>query len=155
MKEHTYETKLNWTGNTGRGTADYRAYERSHTISVKNKPDLFGSSDPTFRGDFTKYNPEELLVASLSACHMLWYLHLCSQAGIVVVEYSDNAVGEMEELKNGSGHFKEVSLNPRVKITDPEKIETANKIHHEANKMCFIANSVKFPVFHRPVCVPI
>lgn len=152
MKEHIYQTQLNWTGNKGKGTANYRSYERSHTISVKNKPDLYGSSDPSFHGDSTNYNPEELLVASLSACHMLWYLHLCSEAGIIVTEYSDDAVGKMEELKNGAGHFTEVTLNPKVKINDPSKINDANAFHYQANKMCFIANSVKFPVLHKPEC---
>jgi organic hydroperoxide reductase OsmC/OhrA len=111
-KEHTYKLTVRWTGNTGSGTLNYKSYERSHVISAENKPEIFASSDPVFRGDKTKYNPEELLVASLSGCHMLWFLHLCAEAGIVVTGYSDNPTGIMTETENGGGKFKEVVLRP-------------------------------------------
>lgn len=151
IREHHYNVSLSWTGNTGKGTAGYREYERSYTVQVNGKPGIYGSSDPLFRGDRGKYNPEELLVASLSSCHMLWYLHLCAEAGIVVVDYSDNAIGTMEETDNGGGKFKEVILNPFVVITDESQIETAIELHTRANELCFIASSVNFPVHHRPV----
>src|SRR4030095_12641543 len=102
-KEHSYSVKLNWTGNLGQGTSGYRAYSRNHEISAGGKPALPGSSDPTFRGDPTRYNPEEFLVSALSTCHMLWYLHLCAEAQIVVLEYSDEASGVMEETPDGGG----------------------------------------------------
>lgn len=149
-KEHHYQTALKWTGNKGEGTANYRAYERNHVISVQGKDDIKGSSDPSFLGDPARYNPEEMLVASLSSCHMLWYLHLCVTNGIVVVDYKDNATGTMQENADGSGQFSEVTLRPEVTITDPSQIQLANSLHHQANEMCFIARSCNFPVKHLP-----
>src|ERR1700712_2700684 len=102
---HHYQSSLTWTGNKGTGTSNYRSYERSHNIAIENKPLIEGSSDPAFRGDGTKHNPEELLVASLSACHMLSYLHVCAEAGVVVIAYTDDATGTMEETGDGGGHF--------------------------------------------------
>ena len=152
-KLHHYHLTTAWTGNNGTGTSNYRAYERSHTISIENKADLFCSSDPAFRGDNTKHNPEGLLLASLSSCHMLWYLHLCAEAGVVVTDYTDNATGVMTEAPNGSGQFVEVTLNPIVTVTEASMIEKANELHHKANEFCFIANSVNFIVGHNPTCV--
>ena len=141
---------LHWTGNQGEGTANYRAYSRDHEVHVPGKPMIPASSDPSFRGDPTRYNPEELLVASLSGCHMLWYLHLCSVNGIVVAGYEDHSIGSMIEATDGSGQFEYVVLRPKVHITDPSRIEDARKLHGEASKMCFIARSVNFPVRHEP-----
>ncbi len=150
-KQHRYQTSLTWTGNRGSGTIDYRAYDRDHLIRVKGKPDLRGSADPSFRGNPGLYNPEEMLVASLSACHMLWYLHLCSDAGVIVVDYQDEALGVMEEQPNGSGVFTSVTLHPLVIVTQEAMFDKAKALHQQANKMCFIANSCNFPVFHKPV----
>jgi organic hydroperoxide reductase OsmC/OhrA len=148
MKEHhQFSITVIWTGNKGSGTKDIRAYERSHKIFAENKPEVLCSY---YRGDQTKYNPEDLLVASLSACHMLWYLFLCAKNGIVVIAYEDNASGIMEIEPNGSGHFTEVVLNPVVTLSDEFMIPKAMELHSEANKMCFIANSVNFPVKHHP-----
>ena len=152
MYEHHYTTRLVWTGNTGDGTKDYRSYQRNHVISIAGKPDIRGSSDPSFRGDATRYNPEELLLASLSACHMLWVLHLCAVAGIIVVEYTDAASGTLQETSDGGGRFTEATLHPVVTITDASRISEMNDLHHRANKLCFIANSCNFPVRHQPVC---
>ncbi|WP_421977620.1 OsmC family protein [Roseivirga seohaensis] len=151
-KHHNYNVKIEWTGNKGSGTSSYRAYERSHSIQVEGKPEILGSSDPAFRGDNTKHNPEDMLVASLSACHMLFYLHLCAEAGITVVEYVDNVSGTMEATPNGGGRFTEVILRPTVTITDKSRTEEANQLHHKANELCFIANSCNFPVRHEPSC---
>ena len=151
-KEHHYSLKISWTGNTGTGTNSYRSYERSHLISAGNKPEILASSDPSFRGDMTKYNPEELLVASLSSCHMLSYLHLCAVAGVIVLDYTDNATGTMAETPDGGGHFTEVTLYPVVTVAEPSMVEKANELHHQANKLCFIANSCNFPVHHQPSC---
>jgi len=150
MKNHTYQTSIRWTGNNGSGTSDYRAYERSHTLMVSGKPDLLCTSDPAFRGDPSRHNPEELLVASLSSCHMLWYLHFCAVNGVVVVDYQDEAVGIMSENKDGSGEFTQVVLRPRVIVKDVSMISKANDLHHEAHQFCFIARSVNFPVLHEP-----
>jgi organic hydroperoxide reductase OsmC/OhrA len=151
-KQHQYNLSLEWTGNKGAGTSGYSNYERSHIIRKENKPNIELSSDPAFLGDIKKYNPEELLLASISSCHMLWYLHLCAAAGIIVRDYIDNPKGIMEESKNGSGYFSEITLYPEVKITDASMIVAANKLHEKANEMCFIANSVNFTVHHQPKC---
>ena len=149
---HTYKSKIIWTGNTGTGTEDYKTYERSHIISIENKADILATSDPAFRGDKTRHNPEDLFLSALSSCHMLWYLHLCATAGINVVSYEDNAIGIMEEESNGSGKFTEVTLYPNVSVSDKSMIYKANALHHEANRMCFIANSCNFQVKHKPSC---
>ena len=151
-KKHHYELTTQWTGNTGTGTSNYRAYERSHVIQAMDKTEILCSSDGSFRGDRTKYNPEELLVASISSCHMLWYLHICADAGVVVVDYTDNATGVMQETENGSGYFTEITLFPKVVVKDASMIKMANSLHSKANEYCFIANSVKFPVHHQPTC---
>lgn len=145
-KQHHYSLSIQWTGNRGTGTSDYRAYDRSHTIRSEHKISLECSSDPAFRGDPAKYNPEDLLVASLSSCHMLWYLHLCADAGIIVTNYIDQAEGTMTETPGGGGHFTEVILNPVVTITASEMISKAEALHEKAHEKCFISNSVNFPV---------
>jgi organic hydroperoxide reductase OsmC/OhrA len=150
-KKHRYSVTVEWTGNTGTGTSGYRSYGRQHEISTgTEKPPIPGSSDPSFRGDAARWNPEELLVASLSACHELWYLHLCAEAGIVVVAYVDNAEGVMEETPDGSGHFERVLLRPRVKVIPGSDTAKARALHHAAHEKCFIANSVNFPVQLEP-----
>lgn len=151
-KEHQFKATIVWTGNKGLGTKSYNSYDRNHTISIDNKVDILASSDPAFLGDKTKHNPEDLLVASLSSCHMLWYLHLCSANGITVIDYKDNASGTMKETAENGGHFTEVVLRPTVIITDQTQVNKANELHKEANKMCFIANSCIFPVTHIPTC---
>ena len=151
MNEHRYQIKTEWTGNDGAGTADVKTYSRNHLLTGAGKATpVEGSSAPSFRGDATRYNPEELLVCSLSACHMLWYLHLCAINGIVVTDYVDQATGVMEENTDGSGRFREVTLHPLVTITDEQLAEKANALHAEASRMCFIANSCNFPVRHQP-----
>lgn len=152
-KSHHYSLDIKWTGNTGEGTKNYRSYERSHIISVENKTEIAASSDPSFRGDKTKHNPEELFLASLSSCHMLWYLHLCADAGIVVTNYSDQATGTMTETANGGGRFTEVVLHPSVTITNEAMLEKATSLHHKANVLCYIANSCNFPILHKPVII--
>ena len=151
---HTYQAKITWTGNTGTGTSGYKDYERSHTISIPGKPDIPGSSDPSFRGNPEVHNPEDLLLSSLSGCHMLWFLHLCSVNGVVITAYEDEAEGVMELDKTGAGKFTEVTLRPKVTILECNKSkDDINQLHYEANKMCFIANSVNFPVIHDPILV--
>ena len=149
-KEHIYETNLVWTGNQGTGTRNYTGYSRAHEISMEGKPTIVGSSDSHFRGDASRYNPEELLLAALSACHMLSYLHQCAVAKIVVVDYADDATGKMVETADGGGHFTEVVLKPRVVISKESDANLANELHHKAHELCFIANSVNFPVRAKP-----
>ena len=149
-KLHHYQTAIQWTGNKGSGTDHYTHYERDFNISIGDKPIIHGSSDPAFRGDENKYNPEDLLLSALSSCHMLWYLHLCSVAGVVVEEYTDHVIGIMEEGNDGSGCFTEVVLNPRVIVSLESMLPKATELHAVANQMCFIANSVNFPIKHHP-----
>jgi organic hydroperoxide reductase OsmC/OhrA len=150
-KTHHYSVVVEWTGNTGAGTSGYRNYQRSHEISAGSaKPLIPGSSDPAFRGDAARWNPEELLVASLSACHQLWYLHLCAEAGIVVLAYVDHAEGQMEESADGSGFFTGVTLRPKVTLASGSDMAKAREVHAVAHAKCFIARSVTFPVAHAP-----
>ena len=147
---HRYETTVTWTGNTGTGTSGYRNYERAHEVTVDGKPPIPGSSDPAFRGDAARWNPEELLVASLSQCHMLWFLHLCATNGLVVTEYRDHAAGMMAETADGGGQFQQVMLRPQVRFAAPEHADRARPLHEQAHKLCFIASSVNFPVYCEP-----
>jgi organic hydroperoxide reductase OsmC/OhrA len=146
--EHRYETHVRWTGNTGDGTRSYRGYERAHEIDAPGKPVIPGSSDPKFRGDRTRWNPEELLVAALSTCHQLWYLHLCADSGVVVTAYEDRALGVMNERGDGGGRFTRVLLRPRVTIAAGSDRDVAMSLHERAHALCFIASSVNFPVQH-------
>jgi organic hydroperoxide reductase OsmC/OhrA len=152
-REHRYAVSVSWTGNLGIGTSGYRDYSRDYDISAEDKPAIRGSSDPAFRGDRSRWNPEELLVASLSACHKLWYLHLAADAGIVVTAYVDHAEGVMETTAAGSGRFKSVVLRPVVTVTAGSDVERARALHEPAHEKCFIANSVNFPVECEPEIV--
>jgi organic hydroperoxide reductase OsmC/OhrA len=143
---HSYATELTWTGNTGRGTADYRSYRRTCEVRAAGKPVLAGSSDPSFRGDADRWNPEELLVAALSQCHLLAFLHAAADAGVVVTAYEDSATGEMEQRGTG-GRMTSVVLRPRVTVEGPADLDA---LHHRAHEDCFIASSVNFPVTVSP-----
>lgn len=151
--QHTYELTVRWTGNTGSGTASYRSFSRAHEIRGAGKPSLPGSSDPHFRGDPERWNPEELLVSSLSQCHLLWYLHLCATNGVVVTDYLDRPAGTMtmDAGGRGGGQFTEVVLRPEVTVAEASMEERAAVLHAEVPDLCFIARSVNFPVHHRPV----
>lgn len=152
-KQHHYRVTVRWTGNKGTGTSSHKGYSRAHVISAPGKPAIDGSSDPSFRGDPARWNPEELMLSALSACHKLWYLSLCAQAGVVVTAYDDDAEGTMVEEANGAGQFTSVTLNPRVTLAAGSDIEKANALHHTAHEMCFIARSVNFPVEHKATVV--
>ena len=151
-KQHFYSLTTQWTGNNGSGTNDYLQYSRSHSIHIANKPDILASSDIPFRGDGTKHNPEDFLLASLSSCHMLWYLHLCADAGVIVVDYCDNATGTLTQVEGGKGQFTDVTLYPEVTVSEESMVSKAYELHQKANECCFIASSVNFTVFHKPVC---
>ena len=146
MKTHAYKVQVEWTGNTGEGNKTYRNYSRNHVITCEGKSPLHASSDASFLGDPARYNPEELLVASLSSCHMLWYLHLCSVNQITVVGYWDSASGTMQENQDGSGQFIEITLKPLVKVRSGDDPAKALALHEKAHSLCFIARSVNFPV---------
>ena len=145
-RRHHYVSQLVWTGNRGAGTSAYNAYDRAHEVKVAGKPALPLSSDPKFRGDATRHNPEELLVAALSSCHMLWYLHLAAEHGVVVTGYEDRAEGVMLEGADGAGAFERVTLRPRVHLAPGADAALALGLHAEAHAKCFIARSVNFPV---------
>ncbi|PRY69629.1 organic hydroperoxide reductase OsmC/OhrA [Glaciihabitans tibetensis] len=150
--EHFYAVSLEWTGDRGSGTSDYRSYGRDHVIRAEGKHSIEGSSDRAFRGDTDRWNPEEMLLAALSQCHLLSYLHVAASHGIVVVGYTDNAEGTMEQTSDGGGHFVSATLRPRVTIAGGDT-ELALSLHAEASTKCFIAASVNFPVGHEPTVV--
>lgn len=152
-KDHHYALALDWTGNLGDGTATYRGYSRDHVVTDVAAGSINGSSDPAFRGDPTRWNPEQLLLASLSQCHLLWYLHLATTAGIVVTAYHDDPIGTMAENPDGSGQFTEVTLRPRVTVAADSDPELAQSLHEKVGGYCYIARSVNFPVHHRPTVV--
>src|SRR5712671_3063322 len=153
-REHQYQVSTKWTGNLGPGTSQYKAYSRNHEISgPKKQAPILGSSDPLFRGDATRYNPEELLVGALSACHMLWVLHLCADVGIAITGYSDEALGFMTENEDGSAQFTGVTLRPVMTITDVARAAEARVLHDRAHAVCALARSVNFPVQHEAVVV--
>lgn len=148
---HHYAVSVEWTGNRGSGTSHYRAYGRDHVVRAEGKlHELAGSSDRTFHGDRERWNPEELLLAALSQCHMLSYLHVAASRGIVVTAYTDAATGEMRQTQDGGGHFTEATLRPVVTIAAGDPAD-ALQAHSEAADKCFIAASVNFPVRHEPV----
>ncbi len=149
-KKHQYTITTKWTGNLGAGTKDYKSYSRNHEIIATGKPMIPGSSDPSFRGDASRYNPEDLFVSTLASCHMLWYLHLCSVNQITVISYEDKTEGTMTETEDGSGQFEKVTLYPTITIAEKNKLDLATSLHQEAHKFCFIANSVNFPVLCEP-----
>jgi organic hydroperoxide reductase OsmC/OhrA len=153
--KHSYEVSVEWQGNRGTGTSDYRSYGREHSISAVGKPGIEGSADRAFRGNTERWNPEELLLAALSQCHLLSYLHVAASHGLVVTAYTDAASGVMEQTANGGGHFVSATLRPVVTIEgadDPEGLGAlAQALHEEASEKCFIAASVNFPVLHEPV----
>lgn len=149
-RTHRYTVAVVWTGNLGEGTAAYRAYGRDHEVAAPTKPTIPGSSDPAFRGDATRWNPEELLVAALSQCHMLAFLHLAADAGVVVTAYQDRAEGSMAEDGAGGGRFTEVVLRPQVTVADAAVVDRVDALHHRAHELCFIASSVNFPVRCEP-----
>ena len=151
-KEHHYKLTTQWKGNKGKGTSTVSAYSREHTISLHNKPELILTTDNALFGDRTKHNPEDLLVAAISSCHMLSYLYVCAQEGIVITDYTDHATGTMIENPKGGGNFTEVTLNPEFSVAEPSMKERAIELHHKAHEICFIANSVNFPVHNNPVC---
>lgn len=148
LGEHRYALTSTWTGNTGTGTSGYREYSRDVTLEVQGKPELLASADTPFRGDPARWNPEDLLLASLSECHLLSYLYACVKVGVVVVSYRDTASALMREDGRGGGAFVEVTLRPEVVVADESMIEAAEHAHVQANEWCFIANSMNFPVLH-------
>ncbi len=147
---HTYDVMVSWTGNRGTGTSHYRSYGRDHTVRASGPPELLGSADATFHGDRTRWNPEQLLLAALSQCHLLSYLHVCVDRGVVVTGYVDEATGTMATDPDGSGRFTDVLLRPRVTVAEGSMVTAARAAHERAHRLCFIANSVSFPVRHEP-----
>lgn len=152
QREHHYRVRVQWTGNKGTGTASYQGYGRDHEISapLPGRPAIPASSDPAFRGDPSRWNPEELFVAAVSSCHKLWYLHLCATAGLVITSYVDDAEGVMVEGGSEPGRFASVTLRPRIALTRAADIDKARALHKDAHARCFIANSIRTPVTVEP-----
>ena len=148
--KHLFKAELNWISKKEESVLKF--YNKTHQIKIEGKPILEVSAAKAFKGDPSLYNPEDLLLSSLVSCHMMSYLYVCSQNGIEVLEYSDNAEATLEVSPDGSGRFVEVKLYPKVKISNPDQIEFALELHKKANQLCFIANSCNFPVFHEASC---
>ncbi len=146
-----FPARLIWTGNSGTGTSGYNDYERTWDMALPGKQVVHCSNDPALGGDPSKYNPEDLLITALSACHMLWYLHLSSVENITVTRYEDNPLGTGKSSPDGSGEFVEALLRPEIHISQDSNAERARELHFEIHKYCFIARSVKFPVRHEPI----
>ncbi|MGP4032248.1 OsmC family protein [Pseudarthrobacter sp. 1C304] len=153
LDEHRYALTVRWTGNLGEGTASYRGYSRDHDVEIPGLPVLHGSADPTFHGDRDRYNPEQLLLAALSQCHMLSFLHVAVKHNVVVTAYEDRAEALMRTNRDGSGQFESATLRPRVTLAAPAAEGLLEELHAAANKVCFIARSVNFPVLHQPTAV--
>ncbi len=144
---HNYTVTVSWTGNTGSGTSGYKDYSRAFELEAEGKHGIAGSSDSAFRGDDGRWNPEQLLVGSLSSCHKLWFLHLAAVAGVIVTAYVDNAEGIMRTTPGAeTGRFELVTLRPHVTITADSDADKLQSLHEDAHRRCFIANSVNFPV---------
>ncbi len=148
---HEYAARVRWTGNLGEGTSGYAAYGRRYDVLVDGKPDLAGTADPAFRGESDRHNPEDLFLASISACHMLSYLALCARSGVRVTAYEDDARGTMALHPGGGGRFEEVTLRPAVTVADAEAAELAARLHERAHQLCFIASSCSVPIHVEPV----
>lgn len=145
-RQHQFSAAIEWTGNLGSGTSSYTAYSRNHTLSVDGKSPLPCSSAPAFRGDGALYNPEDMLLYSVASCHMLWFLHCCADAGVVVTTYNDRPQGTLVIEANGIGRFTEITLHPVVTLKDPEQAQQLASLHEKAHRHCFIANSLNCPV---------
>ncbi|MGF9663106.1 OsmC family protein [Arthrobacter crystallopoietes] len=150
LSNHRYHVSLQWTGNRGTGTSSYRGYGRDHIVRAAGLPDLPGTADPVFHGDKDRWNPEQLLLTALMQCHMLSYLHVAVNHGLLVTEYTDDAEAILHVNRDGSGEMTSATLRPTVTISDPDQSELARRLHADANKLCFIARSVNFPVHHQP-----
>jgi organic hydroperoxide reductase OsmC/OhrA len=150
MIDHHYEVAVTWTGNRGTGTSGYRDYARDHVVRAPGKHELLGSADPVFRGDRSRWNPEELLVAALAQCHMMSYLYVATVQGFTVVAYEDTATGDLDVHQDHSGRMTRVTLHPVVTILEADRVDEARAAHAEANRLCFIAASMAFPVHHAP-----
>lgn len=148
MKTHHYELAITWTGNTGAGTTSLRGYSRDHEVTADGPEPIAASSDPAFRGDPSRWNPEQLYLASIAQCHMLWYLGLAAGTGIVVTDYQDRPTGVMIEEANGAGQFASVTLHPTVTITAGSDASLAEALHHRVADYCFIARSINTPIEH-------
>jgi organic hydroperoxide reductase OsmC/OhrA len=150
QSEFIYKAEIEWIGNKGSGTFDYRSYGRSHVIRIPDKEPIQASSDSTFRGEKNKHNPQELFLSSISSCHMLWYLFLCAEEDIVVLEYSDNASGILIMEPDRSGYLKEIILNPSVVVAEQSMIQAGIEMHDRARDKCFLANACSIPILHKP-----
>lgn len=147
-KQHRYQLTVEWTGNRGEGTASYRSYDRDSQVSAEHVEPIAGSSDPHFRGNPSRWNPEQLLLAAASQCHLLSYLHQAAVNGVVVTKYVDHPTGVLTEDGNGGGTFTDITLHPVVTVAEQAMVETAERLHADANRTCFIANSLALPIHH-------
>lgn len=149
--QHRYMSHVEWTGNRGVGTRDYAAYDRSWNVAIPGKPVIACSNDPLLGGDPSRLNPEDMLLSALAACHMLWYLHFASDAGMVVTSYRDTPIATGQVERGGAGRFLSATLRPEIEIATGGDIAQAEALHGHIHDVCFIARSVNFPVRYEPV----
>jgi organic hydroperoxide reductase OsmC/OhrA len=149
MAEHEYSARVVWTGNRGTGTRDYKGYARTWNVETPGKPVIPCSNDPLLGGDPTLHNPEDMLIAALSACHMLWFLHLASDAGVIVTGYEDDPLATGETDATGASRFLHATLRPRISVAQGTDLKGADALHAKVHDYCFIARSVNFPVAYK------
>lgn len=149
---HLFKVALNWMKKDNISSSLSRIYTKSHHISIEGKPDLEVSAAKAFKGDPNLYNPEDLLLSSLTSCHMMSYLYCCMQYKIEVISYQDHSEATLQVNPDGSGKIVKVDLFPEIIISNSSQIELALSLHKKANELCFIANSCNFPVYHHPKC---
>jgi organic hydroperoxide reductase OsmC/OhrA len=149
IREHSFAIAVTWSGNRGTGTSGYKDYDRAHLVAAEGKESIAGSAAKVFHGDAVKWNPEEMLVAALSQCHMLSFLHVATSTGVVVQSYQDEASGILTTNAEGGGSMTSVTLRPRVEISAGTPAQVV-ALHHRARELCFIANSINFPLLHEP-----
>src|SRR5690625_6535368 len=132
----TYSVIVDWHGAGDRGTESYTSYGRDHVVRIEGKPPLPGSSDLAFRGDADRYSPEDLFVAALAQCHMLWFLHKAAMAGVAVTGYTDRATGTMRVAVAGAGQVTEVVLHPKGEAAEPGAEAGGADPHQQATDHC-------------------
>lgn len=145
---------MSWDGASRHGLEFRDRTKRRHTISHPEKPDIDGSAAPAFHGETTRWNPEELLLAALSQCHMLTFFYLAHEEGLEVVDYEDTPEATLRTHADGSGEMTEAILKPRVTVRGGWE-GSLDDMHHRAHELCFIARSVNFPVTHEATTLTI
>ncbi len=145
MFKTQFKVQAKWSS---KNALDVSINGKTHQVFIDDKSPLTVSAAKAFKGDETKYNPEDLLLSALASCHMMSYFYVCAQNGIELIDYKDEAVGVLELKADGSGAFTSVVLNPVVTISKSEMIDKAVSLHKEAHSICFIAHPCNVLISH-------